>query len=396
MVADLPVLGFQRMAPRSVGQLPLHCSLHCVHVSYKSATVHKHAQGNLLTTFFFYSLCVVFLARFLLQFPESVVPWRYRRVPLRDATYVHVFGLVHAAELVPVQELGQDVVDAEEELLARQGRSGAGGGRGSPRSMAAARRNSTDLLHAGRGGRMIVFRHMRYIYSPSSETFVLQQSDVSTRRVEALGEAQRHTTVAGLKAKELTERLRMGLTRGQVLENRVIYGENALVLKVPTIPELLFSEIFHPFYVFQMYSVILWGFEAYWYYAGAIVLIAAVSIVQTLLETRRRMREMAELARFDCPVQVWRDGTLRSISSTQLVPGDLVHVTTGLLPCDLSLLEGGCVVNESMLTGEVRAHPHIRTLRASTVAFFRNAIAVLTSLSVFFCLFVFPMYSPFP
>jgi len=279
-----------------------------------------------------------------LWFPAFVVPWRYRRVPLKEATFVHVFGRVHGADLVPVQELGQDVVDAEEEVMHRPSSS--------PRARAAARRNSMDLLSAGQGGRMIVFRHMRYIYSPATQQFVIQQSDVASRRAEALGEGQRHTSVAALKAKELTERLRVGLTRDQLLDNRVLYGENALILKVPTIPELLFGEIFHPFYVFQMYSVVLWGFEAYWYYAGAIILIATVSIVQTLVETRRRMREMAELARFDCPVQVWRDGALRTISSTHLVPGDIVHVGTGLLPCDLSLLEGGCVVNESMLTGE--------------------------------------------
>jgi cation-transporting ATPase 13A2 len=101
-----------------------------------------------------------------------------------------------------------------------------------------------------------------------------------------------------------------------------------------------------------MYSVILWAFEAYWYYAGAIVVIAAVSIVQSLRETRRRMTEMAALARWDAPVCVWRDGAYVTISSTRLVPGDIVKIETGVLPCDLSLLEGGCVVNESMLTGE--------------------------------------------
>ena len=77
-----------------------------------------------------------------------------------------------------------------------------------------------------------------------------------------------------------------------------------------------------------------------------------VSIVQTLMETRRRMRELAELARFDCPVQVLRDSVVRNISSSQLVPGDVVLVGTGLLPCDLALIDGGAVVNESMLTGQ--------------------------------------------
>ena len=155
-----------------------------------------------------------------------------------------------------------------------------------------------------------------------------------------------------LKAKELTERARVGLNRDQIVDNLVLYGESALVLPVPSVASLLFNEIFHPFYVFQMYSVVLWIFEEYWYFAGAIAVIAVVSIVQTLMETRRRMRELAELARFDCPVQVLRDSTVRTISSSQLVPGDVVLVGTGLLPCDLALIDGGAVVNESMLTGQ--------------------------------------------
>jgi cation-transporting ATPase 13A3/4/5 len=155
-----------------------------------------------------------------------------------------------------------------------------------------------------------------------------------------------------LKAKELTECALLGLNRDQIVDNLVLYGENTLVLPVPSVASLLFNEIFHPFYVFQMYSVVLWILEEYWYFAGAIAVIAVVSIVQTLMETRRRMRELAELARFDCPVQVLRDWVVRTISSSKLVPGDVVLVGTGLLPCDLALIDGGAVVNESMLAGQ--------------------------------------------
>jgi len=99
---------------------------------------------------------------------------------------------------------------------------------------------------------MLIFRHMRFVFSPSSQQFVLQQSDVPSRRAEAHAEGQRHTSVVGLKAKELTERLRTGLTREQVADNRMLYGENALILKVPSVFELLLTEVFHPFYVFQV------------------------------------------------------------------------------------------------------------------------------------------------
>ena len=48
-----------------------------------------------------------------------------------------------------------------------------------------------------------------------------------------------------------------------------------------------------------------------------------------------------------------RDRVLRQISSTALVPGDVIEVPEGInLPCDLILLTGSVIVNEAMLTGE--------------------------------------------
>ena len=41
------------------------------------------------------------------------------------------------------------------------------------------------------------------------------------------------------------------------------------------------------------------------------------------------------------------------VSSEELVPGDIIRVPEGVvLPCDMILLEGSCVVDESVLTGE--------------------------------------------
>jgi len=42
------------------------------------------------------------------------------------------------------------------------------------------------------------------------------------------------------------------------------------------------------------------------------------------------------------------------VSSRDLVPGDLIEINSVpfTVPCDLLLLQGQCVVNESMLTGE--------------------------------------------
>lgn len=44
---------------------------------------------------------------------------------------------------------------------------------------------------------------------------------------------------------------------------------------------------------------------------------------------------------------------LKSIDSSELVPGDIIEIPEQtLIPCDLALFSGSCIVNESMLTGE--------------------------------------------
>lgn len=46
-------------------------------------------------------------------------------------------------------------------------------------------------------------------------------------------------------------------------------------------------QIIHPFYVFQIASIILWSLDDYYYYASCIGLISFVNIVSTLVETRK-------------------------------------------------------------------------------------------------------------
>lgn len=41
----------------------------------------------------------------------------------------------------------------------------------------------------------------------------------------------------------------------------------------------------------------------------------------------------------------------RSVHSSALVPGDIICVSTGTMPCDAVVLCGECIVDENMLTG---------------------------------------------
>ncbi|KAJ2610985.1 hypothetical protein EV177_003697, partial [Coemansia sp. RSA 1804] len=135
---------------------------------------------------------------------------------------------------------------------------------------------------------------------------------------------------------------------------RSIFGSNSIDIKEKSTGRLLVEEVLNPFYVFQAGSVVLWSLENYYYYATCILLISASGIVQTLLETKRNTRKIKEMARFSCPVRILRDGVWGEAKSEELLPGDVFEVipSMGILPCDAVLLEGECITNESMLTGE--------------------------------------------
>ena len=60
------------------------------------------------------------------------------------------------------------------------------------------------------------------------------------------------------------------------------------------------------------------------------------------------------MALYSCDVRVLRSGEgLKKVNSRELVPGDVVEIPDMcFMPCDIIMLTGSSIVNESMLTGE--------------------------------------------
>ncbi|KAK3373986.1 hypothetical protein B0T24DRAFT_576743 [Lasiosphaeria ovina] len=149
--------------------------------------------------------------------------------------------------------------------------------------------------------------------------------------------------------------IRAGLDSDEKSHRDVVFGSNLIDIEQKSAFRLLVDEVFHPFYVFQIASLILWSMDSYFYYAAAIFVMSVGSIITTLVETRSSMRRLREISKFVCDVRVLRNGFWRYVSSGDLVPGDVYEVSDpslGQFPADSLLLSGDCIVNESMLTGE--------------------------------------------
>ncbi|KAI5123953.1 hypothetical protein M0805_006366 [Coniferiporia weirii] len=134
-----------------------------------------------------------------------------------------------------------------------------------------------------------------------------------------------------------------------------LFGPNVIDIEGKSIIALLIDEIIHPFYVFQVASVILWSLDDYYYYAFCIALISVFSVTSTLIETRKTMARMRKMSRFFCIVSVYSDGSWQEKDSADIVPGDIVSLSKpalSIFPADIFLISGDAIVNESMLTGE--------------------------------------------
>lgn len=148
--------------------------------------------------------------------------------------------------------------------------------------------------------------------------------------------------------------LREGVSQKLQEQRSDIFGENSIKINEKTVVQLLLDEVLHPFYIFQIFSVLLWLADDYYYYASCILLISVVSVINSLIETKSTVKRLQEMSKFSCEVRVWRNGFWSQILSEELVPGDVFEVDPSLsvIPCDALLINGECVVNESMLTGE--------------------------------------------
>ncbi|XP_070801011.1 probable cation-transporting ATPase 13A5 [Pituophis catenifer annectens] len=148
-----------------------------------------------------------------------------------------------------------------------------------------------------------------------------------------------------------------GLERREKALRSSICGPNAIEIEIRPVWKLLFKEILNPFYVFQAFTLILWYTQGYVEYSSAIVILSVISIGLTIYDLRQQSIKLHNLVKEHNQVQVtvWtKDEGSSTMESCHLVPGDLLLLEGQRfsLPCDAILLEGSCVVNEGMLTGE--------------------------------------------
>lgn len=108
--------------------------------------------------------------------------------------------------------------------------------------------------------------------------------------------------------------------------------------------------------------------EEYVFFASMILGTGILSSCISVYETKKNLQKLRKMSVFECRVAVFRgseenlyqspesvsiNNYRKEISSVDLVPGDIIEIQDDqTLPCDVILLNGSCIMNESMLTGE--------------------------------------------
>ncbi|XP_072334440.1 polyamine-transporting ATPase 13A2 isoform X3 [Scyliorhinus torazame] len=184
--------------------------------------------------------------------------------------------------------------------------------------------------------RYYIFEGLRYIWIEKKQSFCKLRVLEESLTCEDIHRQQR------------------GLSKHNQNTKRV-YGPNVIDVPVKTYLRLLIEEVLNPFYVFQIFSIILWITDQYYYYAVCILVISIISIGISLYQTHKQSVTLRDMVKLTLNVRIHREsGEEEMVNSQDLVPGDCIMIPEdGMqVPCDAALLTGECMVNESMLTGE--------------------------------------------
>jgi cation-transporting P-type ATPase F len=221
----------------------------------------------------------------------------------------------------------------------------------------------------------------------AAERMVLYRSGVNMTAtfVEQSQDLEWHQIPVSDITARLESHLDQGLTTAEALQRRDRFGSNQITVQKTTSPWIRFLQQFNqPLIYILLLAGAISLFLRDWVDAGvifAVVLInAGIGFVQ---ESKAENAIAALAASVTTETTAIRDGGAIRLSSVELVPGDLVVLTSGdKVPADLRLIEVNTLqIDESGLTGEsVPVDKVTQTLSAETALADRTNMAYAGSL----------------
>ena len=147
-----------------------------------------------------------------------------------------------------------------------------------------------------------------------------------------------------------------GLSDSEVLGLAEKYGPNALAEGKSKSPLVLFLEQFkNPLLIILMIGAVISGYTGHSVDAIAIAVIIAINALISFIQELKAQKSLESLKEMAAPnSEVMRNGKWGTIPSHDLVPGDILKLSTGdVVGADLRFFQANRLqIDESMLTGE--------------------------------------------
>ena len=264
---------------------------------------------------------------FMRWFPSLKYFIRFSITKLEDAYYLGVYGMDGGMNIIKINKIIFPIIDFENDGIIT---------------------NLGINLSSMKKAIMFNYKSYDYIYNESTNQFEILDYNIKATKNKILNH------------------LAVGLYPNEVEFLKLIFGKCDIDIQITNFKKILLNELSDPFYLFQLYSVILWILTEYYLYSFIVIILTLASLFISLKETYSNLKKIEELSKYSCPVNIYRKNSegeliIQNLSSLNLVPGDLFEVPDeGItLPCDSILVKGSVVINESMLTGE--STPIIKT-----------------------------------
>ncbi|KAI9339089.1 hypothetical protein BDR26DRAFT_862609 [Obelidium mucronatum] len=111
-----------------------------------------------------------------------------------------------------------------------------------------------------------------------------------------------------------------------------------------------------PFFVFQLFCVALWFLDDMWYYSLFTLFMLFVFESTVVLQRLKNLQEFRAMSIQPYPIYVYRNKTWKQIQTDELLPGDICSILRSVddcpVPADMVVIDGSCIANEAMLSGE--------------------------------------------
>lgn len=133
------------------------------------------------------------------------------------------------------------------------------------------------------------FRYSKYFYSEEDAMFVPIEFDTS----------KTYDVIHNTYSKVLQE--------GQQIDHLVsLYGRGNITIKEKNIFIALVTDIINPFYIFQVFSFIIWFLTEYEIYSYCIIFLTVVSLVMELVFLKISFYRLKKLSKYECNIKVIR------------------------------------------------------------------------------------------